>query len=437
MLKSFAVAAAVRNGLGYELGGIPVLTCAVMAVVSIALLQSGHLQAAGMPGAFALMWSIGFFFFAIGETLVIWRSYFGGGLIMAFLASAMLAHVGFIGADDAKYLTDSVIDNRFMHFLLVALVAASLLGVKRRTLTISLMGYIPILVCGVAGAMLLGVLAGSAFGIDAGRIITHYVLPIMGGGNAAGAIPMAEVYSDSTGRDGAEYYVFAISVLTVANLIAVLMAAALNQLGKRFPALTGNGQLIRNASAIDMGDDEKGTGANKINSLAAIFFSLVLLLLSFVLYRAIPSVHMFAWAVLLTLLLNLLDIVPRDLVASLQAVSDWALKSFLVLVLVAVGFMTDINELIYALNITNLIIVTTIVIGAVLGAGICGALVRFYPIEAAIAAGLCMANRGGSGDIEVLSAARRLELFPYAQLSTRIGGGMVLFLAGYLFKVLL
>lgn len=46
---------------------------------------------------------------------------------------------------------------------------------------------------------------------------------------------------------------------------------------------------------------------------------------------------------------------------------------------------------------------------------------RFYPIDTAITAGLCMANRGGSGDIAVLGAAHRLELISYAQLSSRLG----------------
>ena len=33
---------------------------------------------------------------------------------------------------------------------------------------------------------------------------------------------------------------------------------------------------------------------------------------------------------------------------------------------------------------------------------------KFYPIEAAITAGLCMANRGGAGDVAVLGAADRI-----------------------------
>lgn len=64
-------------------------------------------------------------------------------------------------------------------------------------------------------------------------------------------------------------------------------------------------------------------------------------------------------------------------------------------------------------------------------------MVGFYPIDTAITAGLCMANRGGSGDIAVLGAARRLELISYAQLSSRLGGGIVLIIASFVFSFFL
>ena len=78
-----------------------------------------------------------------------------------------------------------------------------------------------------------------------------------------------------------------------------------------------------------------------------------------------------------------------------------------------------------------------LIIGAVIGSGVIGYLVGFYPIDAAITAGLCMANRGGSGDIAVLGAADRMELMAYAQLSSRLGGAIILILGSFAFSFLM
>lgn len=75
-----------------------------------------------------------------------------------------------------------------------------------------------------------------------------------------------------------------------------------------------------------------------------------------------------------------------------------------------------------------------IVVGAVIGSGAVGYLVGFYPVDTALTAGLCMANRGGSGDLACLGAAKRMELMAYAQLSSRLGGAIVLIIASFVFS---
>lgn len=55
----------------------------------------------------------------------------------------------------------------------------------------------------------------------------NYVLPIMGGGTGAGAIPMSEMWAAKTGKDASLWFAFAISILTIANIIAILTGALL------------------------------------------------------------------------------------------------------------------------------------------------------------------------------------------------------------------
>lgn len=75
-------------------------------------------------------------------------------------------------------------------------------------------------------------------------------------------------------------------------------------------------------------------------------------------------------------------------------------------------FLPISGRLLYRFRFSPLymLLVLVVVVCVSIGAGIGGYLVGFYPVESAITAGLCTTNMGGTGDITVLSAAKRMEL---------------------------
>ena len=96
----------------------------------------------------------------------------------------------------------------------------------------------------------------------------------------------------------------------------------------------------------------------------------------------------------------------------------------------------DFHTMLSVLSLGNIFAVIMIVVGVVLGAAVFGWLVGFFPIESGITAGLCMANMGGAGDLAVLGAAKRMSLMGYAQISSRIGGAIILLIGSVAFSFL-
>lgn len=112
----------------------------------------------------------------------------------------------------------------------------SILSLDRKVLLRSFGGYIPTILGGLAGAAVLGSAIGLVFGVKPIDMVIKYVLPIMGGGNGAGAVPLSQIYEQISGEPAANYYSFAIIILTIANLFCIIAGALLNRLGQMKPS---------------------------------------------------------------------------------------------------------------------------------------------------------------------------------------------------------
>lgn len=129
--------------------------------------------------------------------------------------------------------------------------------------------------------------------------------------------------------------------------------------------------------------------------------------------------HPYAIMIILVAALKVANVMPEIIVEGASQWYEFVARNWTNALLVGIGVAyTDLEAVLNALSIQYVLIVLAVVIGAVIGAGVVGKFMGFYPIEAAITAGLCMANMGGTGDVAVLSAARRMELMPFAQISS-------------------
>ncbi|WP_367566147.1 2-hydroxycarboxylate transporter family protein [Lacrimispora sp.] len=417
--------------------GLPWWIAAVVFGIVMFAASTGALSN-DLAGSFALMLSIGLVCNEIGERIPFWNSYIGGGLVLTFLVSACLFSYNLIPEEYATGIAVVMDEIDFLSFFIIFLIVGSILSLERKLMIRSFVGYIPAIFGGLIGAAILGIIAGIPFGINPSSIIIKYMLPIMGGGNGAGAVPLSQIYETVTGEPASSYYSFAITILTIANIFAILTAAILHKIGEAKTTWTGDGtQLIRSGENF-ASEDKKITSTMKDLGgaffLAVGFYALGRLFAKTLLPEVFGTpIHQFAYMIIFVALAAGFGIIPDNIRAAAKKLQSFFSNNIILIIMVGVGADTNIIELLQAITPGNVIIALAVVIGAILGSAVVGYLVGFYPIDSAITAGLCMANRGGSGDLAVLGASHRMPLMAYAQLSSRLGGGIVLILGSIIF----
>lgn len=423
--------------------GMPVrLFLVIVGVLAVITLWDSLLG--NMIGAMCFALFIGTGLGYIGDRIPIWKDWFGGGMLFTVLMAGVLNTYGLIpkGAIDTLNTFNGKIG--FLEFYILILITGSVISVDRKMLIKSFAGYIPTILAGIAVAFLFA--AGTAWlvGVNPVQAILDIAIPIMGGGNGAGAIPMSKIWAEITGKDTSGWYATAFATLSIGNLFAVMFGALLNRVGLKYPSLTGNSQLMRSVgnqtpsesiakaeAAIGPTEYAAALGLGLFCYTFAHFYSTKLSIINNYVDWGF-SIHKFAFMIILVAILNVTGIIPAEIRGGAKALQQFFAKYMSLPLMVTVGIGTNINDFAKVISPSTLAIVFMVVVGACIGTVIVGTLFNFYPIEAIISAGLCMAN-GGSGDVQVLGAARRMDLMPYAQISSRIGGAIMLIIASFMF----
>ena len=425
-----------------DLGGMPMWLYLACSVVIVAVMYTGALGT-DITAFIAVCFVIAILLNKIGNILPIWNTYIGGGLLMIFFGTTVLKQLNLIPQEYVDLIGNMVQgDVNILNVFIMALITGSILSLDRRVLLRSFGGYIPAILGGLLGAAALGIATGLLFGVSPTDMVIKYVLPIMGGGNGAGAVPLSQIYEQISGEPAANYYSFAIIILTIANLFCIIAGALLNRLGQVKPSLTGDGTSIMPVDSKLIRQSEKVSV--KLSDYCGVLLLLGAIysvgrLFSKVLLPTIlgAQIHNFAYSIIFVVIIAALGVIPVNIRAAAKQVQGFMVSVVGMLAMVAMGVDFDLAELVTAASPANLLIAFMIVLGAIIGSAVVGKLVGFYPIDSAVTAGLCMANRGGSGDMAVLGAANRLELISYAQLSSRVGGGIVLIIASFFFSFFL
>lgn len=410
----------------------------LLAVIIVAIIFD--VLPGGMIGAFAFMMIVGALLDVVGNNTPIVKTFFGGGPIVIIFGSAALVYYNLIPESVTNNVTTFMKGGGFLDFYIAALITGSILGMNKKLLVKAAVRFFPTIIGGVIVSLVFVALGGLAFGQTPAESIAYIGIPIMGGGMGAGAVPIADVFSKGIGVPAEQILSRLVPAVALGNAIAIVFGGLLDRLGKKYPKLSGNGKLMEvgEDDLKEKEDNEPFTlGQFGIGiAIATTFFTFgEIVAYVFVEYIGL-DLHPYAWMIISVAIAKAFNIVPHKYETACAKWYKFVTSNWTGALLMGIGIAyTDLGQVISAFSPIYLVLCFLVVLGAVIGTALVGKLVGFYPIEAAITAGLCMANMGGTGDVAVLTAAHRMELMPFAQISSRLGGAFIILLATFLVPI--
>lgn len=442
----------------------------IFLIVTVVVLAATYLGVLpkGMAGCFVFMIVVGEILCWIGDHTPIIKDFLGGGAIVVIFGSALLVYFNIIPAAVKNEAGEMAYNMKlpfgdldlvgnigtffkttggFLDWYIAALITGSILGMNRKLLMKAAARYFPAIFGGLLVAFGLCMGVAALMGYPVMNALLLIALPIMGGGMGAGASPLSKIFEASSTMSAAEALSIMTPAVAIGNAISIVLAGILVKVLKG--KLNGKGQLMQSGSVdpkeLEISpeiqakrDDIKipNLGIGLLVSGAFFAFGYIVQGAWNALNTGI-TIHAYAWMIITVAICKITNIVPERIEIACFQWFQFVMKNLTNVLLLGIGVCyLEIGTVIKSFSVTYLLLCMATCIGAFIGAALIGRLVGFYPFEAGITAGLCMSNMGGTGDVAVLSAADRMELMPFAQISSRLGGAVILLLASVMLSVL-
>jgi CCS family citrate carrier protein len=350
----------------------------------------------------------------------------GGAAIFATFVPSFLTYHHLIPAQIIRTVTDFTKSTNFLYLFIAAVIVGSILSMDRGLLVRGFLRLFVPMAAGSLAALLVGTAVGASLGLGVRHTLLMIVIPVMAGGVGEGAIPLSIGYGQIWHQPQGELFAQVLPPVMFGSLTAILLAGMLNFLGRRFPYLTGEGRLQPEESeqlATHEQDTPVDLDVTHIAAAGLLVITLYLLgLICFQTFRLPAPVSM----LLLAVLLKLAQAVPPSLEQGAYVVYQFFRRAVTYPLLFAIGVaLTPWDRLMAAFAPRNLLTIIATVVTLVTTGFFVGRWIRLFPIDTAIVIA-CRAGQGGTGDVAILTAANRMQLMPFAQIATRIGGAITI-----------
>jgi len=405
-----------------RIGIIPLPVFVLMGVLILVFVATGKISSE-ISMAIVVFSFFGFLCAEIGKRIPVIRN-IGAAVIFATFIPSALVYYKVLPEPIIKMTTEFTKSSNFLYLFIASIIVGSILSMNRKVL---IKGFIKIfipLAVGSIAAMIVGTLVGTVLGLGTYHTFFYVVVPIMAGGVGEGAIPLSVGYAEILHQDPGELFATILPPVMLGSLTAILFSGMLNFVGKRYPRLTGEGRLQPDEDDEMDPNQEEITGHMDVTHIAAAGVTAVTLYALGVMCQRLFGLPAPVAMLFLAVIVKLTQAVSPQLQQGAFVVYKFFSTAVTYPLLFAIGVaLTPWDKLMAAFTLPTLVTIISTV-ATLMGTGfLVGRFLKMYPIETAII-NACHSGQGGTGDVAILTAANRMQLMPFAQIATRIGGAI-------------
>lgn len=365
----------------------------------------------------------------IGKRLPLFNQ-MGAAAIFATFVPSYLVYAHILPTPLQTSITEFTKSSNFLYLFIASIIVGSIFGMDRRVLVGGFAKIFIPLAAGSVAAAIVGTLVGTVLGLGTHHTFFYIVVPIMAGGVGEGAIPLSVGYAQLLHLQPGDLLAQLLPPVMFGSLTAILLSGALNMLGKRLPHLTGEGRLsVQEHDDVPFESEDAAKFTPDVATIAGAGVTAVMLYLVGVMAQTLWNWPGPVTMLFVAVLLKLARAVSPRLEQGAFVVFQFFRVSVTYPLLFAIGVaLTPWDKLMAALSPPNIITIVATVATLMTTGFFVARLVRMYPIDVAIV-NACHSGQGGTGDVAILTAANRMQLMPFAQIATRIGGAVTVTLA--------
>jgi malate:Na+ symporter len=354
--------------------------------------------------------------------------------IAVILIPSYLVHANWFGPDTVDRTKKLLQATDAVDWFITVLIVGSIVGIERRVLIAGLARIVLPLAIGSVAAAAAGTLVGAVSGLKPFDAFFLVVVPVLGGGVTAGALPLSVGYASILGNAQGDMLALMLPSVILGNFTAMVCAGLLDCYDRPpsknltpFPPHLK--RLVNDANRAAPATVVVDKPAADFSALAAAVMVVIALYGAGWLAVRLLKVPAPLAVLIVAAFLQLTDTLSPRLRSGVLTLYRFFVVTFTYPLLFVVGLvLTPWPKFVEGLAPAHLAVIFAAVSALSVSGFLASRWIGLHPVDGAMVT-LTRAAMGGTGDVAILNAGRRIDLMSFAQISTRIGGAATVALA--------